>query len=71
MADQLAVAIQNARLIEELTNLSGLNQKVIQVYTQLSQQMGYDEILSEASRLLQGAFGFKRVAIGIWRPTKS
>jgi GAF domain-containing protein/HAMP domain-containing protein len=65
MADQLAVAIQNARLIEELTNLSGLNQKVIQVYTQLSQHVGYDSILSEASRLLQSAFGFKRVAIGI------
>lgn len=65
MADQLAVAIQNARLIEELTELSGLNQKVIQVYTQLSQHIGYDMILSEASRLIQTTFGFKRIAIGI------
>ncbi len=65
MADQLAVAIQNARLIEELTELSGLNQKVIQVYTQLSQHIGYDSILSEASRLIQTTFGFKRIAIGM------
>jgi GAF domain-containing protein/HAMP domain-containing protein len=65
MADQLAVAIENARLIEELTDLSALNRKVIEVYAELNQQVGYDAILSQASAILRKQFDFSRVAIGL------
>jgi len=65
MADQLAVAIDNARLIEELTGLSSLNRKVIDVYTGLSAQQGYDAILSQASQILRDTFGYSRVALGL------
>jgi GAF domain-containing protein/HAMP domain-containing protein len=65
MADQLAVAIDNARLIEELTELSSLNRKVIEVYSALNQLEGYDTSLSQASVLLREQFDYKRVVIGL------
>ena len=65
MADQLAVAIENARLIEELTDLSSLNRKVIEVFSALSQFSEYDTLLAEATAIVRERFGFRRVALGL------
>lgn len=65
MADQLAVAIENARLIADLTDLSDRNRKVIDVFGALSQQMNYDSLLDQSSEIIRRAFDFNRVAIGI------
>jgi GAF domain-containing protein/HAMP domain-containing protein len=65
MADQLAVAIENARLIEELTDFSSRNRIVIDVYNQLSTQTRFDELLGNASEIIRSAFNFNRVAIGL------
>jgi GAF domain-containing protein/HAMP domain-containing protein len=65
MADQLAVAIENARLITELTEFSSRNRIVIDVYNQLSRWTGFDELLGQASSIILSAFNFNRVAIGL------
>jgi GAF domain-containing protein/HAMP domain-containing protein len=65
MADQLAVAIENARLITELTDFSSRNRIVIDIYNQLSQRTRFDELLSHASEIIRNAFNFNRVAIGL------
>jgi GAF domain-containing protein/HAMP domain-containing protein len=65
MADQLAVAIENARLISDLTDLSDRNRKVIDVFGSLSRQMNYDSLLAQSSEIIREAFGYNRVAIGL------
>ncbi|MCK5318135.1 MAG: GAF domain-containing protein, partial [Anaerolineales bacterium] len=65
MADQLAVAIENARLIGELTELSAQNRRVIDVFTSISEQADYDSLLAKAGESIREIFGFKRVVIGL------
>jgi GAF domain-containing protein len=65
MADQLAVAIENARLISDLTDLSDRNRKVIDIFGALSQQMNYDTLLLQSSEIILSAFTYNRVAIGL------
>ncbi|NOR90775.1 MAG: GAF domain-containing protein, partial [Anaerolineales bacterium] len=65
MADQLAVAIENARLIGELTELSAQNRRVIDVFTSISEQTDYDSLLTKASESIREMFGFNRVIIGL------
>jgi GAF domain-containing protein/HAMP domain-containing protein len=65
MADQLAVAIENARLISDLTGLSDRNRKVIDVFSVLSQQMNYDTLLAQSSDIIRRSFRFNRAALGL------
>ena len=65
MADQLAIAIENARLISELTELSAQNRRVIDVFTSISEQTDYDSLLAKAGESIREIFGFKRVVIGL------
>lgn len=65
MADQLAVAIENARLISDLTDLSDRNRKVIDVFGSLSHQMNYDTLLTQSSDIIRRAFRYNRAAIGL------
>ena len=65
MADQLAVAIENARLIGELTEISEQNRRVIEVFTSISEQTDYDSLLARASESIREIFGFNRVIIGL------
>jgi GAF domain-containing protein/HAMP domain-containing protein len=65
MADQLAVAIENARLIGELTELSSQNRRVIEVFTSISEQTDYDTLLAKSCESIREIFGFNRVVIGL------
>ena len=65
LADQLAVAIENARLISELTDFSSHNRIVIDIYNQLSRRTGFDDLLGHASEIIRSSFNFNRVAIGL------
>jgi GAF domain-containing protein len=65
MADQLAVAIENARLIGELTEISEQNRRVIDVFTSISEQTDYDSLLTKSSESIREMFGFNRVIIGL------
>ena len=65
MADQLAIAIQNARLLEQQTELAADRRRAIEVYRQLTQSMSYDQVLADSTRLIRSSFGFDRVTLGL------
>ncbi|TFH34158.1 MAG: GAF domain-containing protein, partial [Anaerolineales bacterium] len=65
LADQLAVAIENARLITELTDFSSQNRMVIDIYNQISRNTSFDELLAHSSEIIRSAFDLNRVAIGL------
>lgn len=65
MADQLAIAIENARLLSRQTELAQQRRRAIEIYRQLSQHMGYDQIISDVTRLIRGAYGYERVTLGL------
>ncbi len=65
MADQLAIAIQNASLLQRQTELAADRRRAIDVYRQLTRSMSYDQILADTTRLIRSAFGFDRVILGL------
>jgi GAF domain-containing protein len=64
MADQLAVAIENARLIENQMELAASRRKVIEIYSRLAQQLSYTDLELEIPRILQDELGFLGVSLG-------
>nr|NIS39502.1 hypothetical protein [Desulfuromonadales bacterium] len=65
MADQLAVAIENASLLTRETELAADRRRAIDVYRQLSTSLSYDQILADTTRLIRSSFGFDRVTLGL------
>lgn len=65
MADQLAISIQNARLLSEQTALAAQRRKAIEVYRQLSAQLSYDQILADVTRVLRSTFGYERATLAL------
>jgi GAF domain-containing protein/HAMP domain-containing protein len=65
MADQLAIAIENARLLQRQTELAADRRRAIDVYRQLTSSTSYDQILADATRLIRSAFGYERVTLGL------
>lgn len=65
MADQLAIALENARLLHRQTELAEDRRRAIDVYRQLTGSLSYDQILSDVSRLVRATFGYDRVTLGL------
>ncbi len=65
MADQLATALENARLLESLTRQSADRQRVIELYARLAQQPSYDRLLSQLTGDVCHALGFNRALLGM------
>ncbi|MEX2030429.1 MAG: GAF domain-containing protein [Anaerolineales bacterium] len=65
MADQLAVAIENARLLEEATRLATQRRSVLDLYQSLTRQAGYDQLLAVLPQELRRVFGFRSVSVGL------
>jgi len=65
MADQLAIAIENARLLGRQTELASDRRRAIDVYRQLTGSLSYDQILADATRLVRTAFNYERVTLGL------
>lgn len=65
MADQLAIAIENARLLARQTELAADRRRAIDVYRQLSASMSYDQILADTTRLIRANFEFERVTLSL------
>jgi GAF domain-containing protein/HAMP domain-containing protein len=63
MADQLALAIENARLLDTQRHLAGQRRMVIDTSQKLSEQLSLDQLLAESSQIICDAFNFRRVAI--------
>src|SRR3990172_8663169 len=65
MADQLATALENARLLDSLRRQSADRQRVIELYSRLAQQTSYDGLLLEVAGDICHALGFHRALLGI------
>jgi GAF domain-containing protein/HAMP domain-containing protein len=65
MADQLAVAIENAGLVQEHTQLSIQRRKVIDIYNQLANIISYDQLLAEIPAAVREKFGYPLVVLGL------
>jgi GAF domain-containing protein/HAMP domain-containing protein len=65
MADQLAVAIENARLIEEHKQLASRRRKVIDIYFKLAQQLSYSDLLNEIAELIRTGLDYACVTLGL------
>ncbi len=63
MADQLAIAIQNAKLLSRETELAAQRRRALDIYRQLTQQLGFDQIIADVTRLVRGAYGYERVTL--------
>ena len=63
MADQLAIAIQNTRLIEEQILLASRRRKVIEVFQQLTRLGSYDRLLADVARMVREALGYSSVVV--------
>lgn len=65
IADQLAVAIENTRLLKRQVALAEQRSKVINLFNQLSQQTSYDKLLEDIPRRIREAFELSRVTLGL------
>jgi GAF domain-containing protein/HAMP domain-containing protein len=65
MADQLAIAIQNASLLTRESELAVQRRRALDIYRQLTQQLGFDQIIADVTRLVRGAYGYERVTLGM------
>jgi GAF domain-containing protein len=65
LADQLAVAIENARLLSRQTALADLRSRVIFLVNRLSQQTDFDALLEEIPKAIRETFNLSRVTLGL------
>ena len=65
MADQLAVAIQNARLLEQQSQVAAQRRRVIQMFQRVSALRTYDGLLHQVTRDIHEAFDYPRVTLGL------
>ncbi len=65
MADQLAIAIENTRLIAQQARLAAQRRQVIDVYRDLSQHVAYNDLLKRGAETIRRAFALGRVTIGL------
>ncbi len=65
IADQLAVAIENTRLLRRQTTLADLRSSVIHLFNRLSQQTDFDDLIEEIPRFIRETFNLSRVTLGL------
>jgi GAF domain-containing protein/HAMP domain-containing protein len=65
IADQLAVAIENTRLLRSQTTLAELQSNVIQLVNRLSQQIDFDKLIEEIPKSIRETFNLSRVTLGL------
>ncbi len=65
MADQLGVAIVNARLVQEHTHLSVQRRKVIDIFNQIAHIISYDQLLAEIPAAVRETLGYSQVVLGL------
>ncbi len=63
MADQLAIAIENTRLLTRQTNVAVQRRRVIDLYRNLTQQLSYDQLLAEIASRMLDTFRYARVTL--------
>lgn len=65
MADQLAVAIENARLLEDQAILASRRRKVIDIYNQLATRLGYSQLIDEIPEIIRSGLDYTGVTVAM------
>jgi GAF domain-containing protein/HAMP domain-containing protein len=65
MADQIALAIDHAQVIQEQSRQAAERNTVIQISQQLSEILSYDQLKIASTTILCDAFGFNRVTLAL------
>jgi GAF domain-containing protein/HAMP domain-containing protein len=65
LGDQLAVAIENVRLIETQREVAGRRRRIIEVYNHLTQQTDYSQLVRQIAAVVRAAFDFPAAALGL------
>ncbi len=65
MADQLAIAIENVRLLDRETRVALQRRQALEVYRSLTQLLGYDELLTNVAQLVADLFSYARVTLAL------
>jgi GAF domain-containing protein len=65
MADQLAVAIENARLLEDQSRIASERRRVIDLFQRISSIRTYDGLLSSIAQDIHKSLGYGRVTLGL------
>ncbi len=65
MADQLAIALENARLLQYYTRQSSTRRSVIDLYAELAERESYDSILRGVTDEVCRAFGYSYAALAL------
>jgi len=65
VADQLAVAIENASLFERQSTLAAQRNEVIDLYNQLQQSTQYDRLRADTPEMLRRSLGFEQAALAL------
>jgi len=65
IADQLAVAIENARLLLSQTTLAEQRSKVISIFHRFSQQTNYEALIEDIPKAIREVFHLSRVTLGL------
>ncbi|HSB90293.1 MAG TPA: GAF domain-containing protein [Anaerolineales bacterium] len=65
MADQVAIALENARLLQYYTRQSSTRRSVIDLYSQLAERESYDAILRGVTDEVCKSFGYAYAALAL------
>ncbi|HET7009951.1 MAG TPA: GAF domain-containing protein, partial [Anaerolineales bacterium] len=65
MADQVAIALENARLLQFYTRQSVTRRSVIELYGRLAERGTFDAVLRSATEEIARAFGYSYVALAL------
>jgi GAF domain-containing protein/HAMP domain-containing protein len=65
MADQVAVAIENAALIETETRRAAQRRRIIEISRHMTQELGFAQVVARATALIQESFEYPRVTLAL------
>ena len=65
MADQVAVAIENASLIETEARRAAQRRRIIDISRQITQELGFAQVVAETPAVIRESFGYERVTLAL------
>lgn len=65
MADQLAVSVENSRLLQDEVQTAYTLRRIIEIYNRLSSQTDYTQLLSEIPQVIRDSLNFAGVSLAM------
>jgi GAF domain-containing protein len=65
MADQLAVSVENSRLLQDEVQIAYTLRRIIEIYNRLSTQTDYAQLINEVSQVIRDSLNFAGVSLAL------